>query len=96
MRLKTTARGIVRAPLAFPPKGLVRGLGVGCATLGFGLVEAFVFRPLPFYEPSSLVTIDEIDNQGRPRGGSLLALERWRAQPLVSSAKGLRGGSNRA
>ena len=85
MRLRTTARGIVRAPFAYLPKALVLGFGVGCATLGFGLVEAFVLRPLPFQEPNELVTIEEVDSLGQKRGGSLLALEHWRAQKEIFS-----------
>lgn len=59
---------------------LALGLGIGCATVGFSVVETFVLRPLPLPDPDELVILTELDGGGRSRGGSIAALGAWRSR----------------
>ncbi len=78
--IRQAARRLLREPGFFLTVSLALGLGIGCATVGFSVVETLVLRPLPLADPDGLVVLTELDGDGRSRGGSLAALEAWQSR----------------
>src|SRR5688572_25513674 len=56
------------------------GLGVGSATAIFGIVNSVLLRPLPYPDSERIVTLSEIDRDGRRRRVSLPTFQDWAAQ----------------
>ena len=82
---REAVRRLYRESAFFLTIVLVLGLGVGCATVGFGVVDVLVLRPLPFTDADRLVVLTETDARQQRRGGSLVALQEWRKRTEVFS-----------
>src|SRR5262245_58864575 len=73
--------------------GLTLALGIGATSAIFSVLYATVLAPLPFPDPKRLVSIREVNSQGRPRAISFETLDAWRRQSrtLDKVANGLMG-----
>jgi putative ABC transport system permease protein len=56
------------------------GLGVGSATAIFGIVNSVLLRPLPYPDSQRIVTLSEIDQDGRRLRVSLPNFQDWAVQ----------------
>ena len=64
-------RLLARSPgFAFAAVAML-GLGVGSATAIFGIVESVLLRPLPYPDSPRIVTLSEVDKDGRRLRASL-------------------------
>ena len=74
LRLLARAPGFAFAAIA------MLGLGVGSATAIFGIVDSVLLRPLPYPDSHRIVTISEVDQDGRLLRVSLPDFQDWAAQ----------------
>ena len=80
--VRFAARGLARTP-AFTAIAIVTlALGIGFNTAIFSVVDAIVFRPLPYPDADRLVRVFATNvNEDEPRSGASLAdFDDWRAQ----------------
>src|SRR5215471_17143429 len=63
--LKHALRTLVRRPGFTMTAGLSLALGIGACTAIFSIVDAVLLRPLPYAEADRLVSLREVDAQGR-------------------------------
>ena len=75
-------RGFARAPGFSLIALLTLMLGIGATTAIFTVVNAVLYRPLPFVEPSELVTLWEtkLDGEPAPSRVSPPNFQDWREQ----------------
>jgi putative ABC transport system permease protein len=73
-RLLTRAPGFAFAAIA------MLGLGVGSATAIFAIVNSVLLRPLPYQDSERIVTVAEVDENGRQLRVSLPTFQEWMAQ----------------
>jgi predicted permease len=64
--LKVTLRALARRPGLALGVTLTIGLGVGATTAIYGVVDGVVLRPLPYEDPSGLVTIGTLGDAAPP------------------------------
>ena len=83
--LRHAVRRLLKQHAFFLTTSLALGFGVGCATVGFSVVEALVLRALPLVDPDELVVLTELDKDGRSRAASLGALQEWQSHTEVFS-----------
>ncbi len=78
--LKQAWRATTRRPGGTIALVLVLGLGVGLTSAMFALADPFLFRPLPFADPESLVVVQVSPEAARAltRGISLPTFDEWR------------------
>jgi putative ABC transport system permease protein len=74
LRLLTRSPGFAAAAIA------MLGLGVGSATAIFGIVEGVLLRPLSYPNSERIVTMAEVDRDGRRHRVSLPDFRDWAAQ----------------
>ena len=69
--VRYAVRQIRRAPSFAAAAILTLAVGIGANSVIFSVVNAVVFRPLPFHQPASLVSVESIDIRGTPHPTSL-------------------------
>ena len=55
--IRTSLRGLLRAPVMTLTIVATVGLGIGATTVIFGAIDAALLRPLPYAHPERLVRI---------------------------------------
>ncbi len=91
LRLLTRSPGFAAAAIA------MLGLGVGSATAIFGIVEGVLLRPLPYPDSERIVTMADVDVDGRRHRVSLPDFRDWAAQAKsLEAIAALRGDSTTA
>lgn len=81
-------RGLRRSPGFAAMAVLTVGLGIGVSTTIFAIVDAAVFKPLPYRDPDRLVDIAQVRGRGttseaRYLGLSWAQVDQWRAEPTL-------------
>ena len=81
-------RGVWRAPGLAAAAVALLGLGIGANTVMFSVVDAAMFKPLPYAQPDQLVEALNVRNAGTSdevafTGLSWPTLDRWRAEPGI-------------
>ncbi len=61
--IRFALRSLWMRPLFTSVAVLTLGLGIGCATSVFSVVDGVLIRPLPYADPGSLVTVVEVQRQ---------------------------------
>jgi len=61
-------------------------IGIGADTTIFSVINTVLFRPLPFKNPGRLVTLYEIDGQGRRQSPTHELFVQWNAQSAAFEA----------
>ena len=76
-----------RHPVSTSAAALVLALGITVLTSSFAVVDAFMWRPLPFGQPDALVHVWSTDRPARQTTlrSSLAAFELWRQTPSLES-----------
>ena len=88
LRLLARAPGFALAAIT------MLGLGVGSATAIFGIVDSVLLQPLPYPDSRRIVTLSEVDEDGRRLLVSLPNFRDWTAQAQAFDAiAALRGDS---
>src|SRR5215510_2052245 len=80
--VRYTTRSLVRTPVFTVVALLALTLGIGCTTAIFSLVNAVIFRSLPFKQPDNLVLLwGNVQRQKvERRGNSYPDYQDWKAQ----------------
>jgi putative ABC transport system permease protein len=86
--LREAVRGFLRSPGTAMAVVLLLALGIGANTAMFSIVDAAIFKPLPYVHPEQLVEILDVRNAGTPDEMKFLGvgwsrLERWRAERSI-------------
>lgn len=86
--LRHVIRGLVRTPGFTVAATLTLALGIGANTAIFSLVDALLFRPLPYRDSHQLATLLAIEDRGRSRPSRTPAVEldklgEWRTERSV-------------
>ena len=68
--LKYSARQLLKAPAFTATAVLIVAIGIGANTAAFSVVNAMLFRPLPFERPGELVDIYQDSDDGEPSSSS--------------------------
>jgi predicted permease len=89
--VRYAVRGLGRAPGYTIAVILTLGLGVGASTAVFAVVDAALFKPLPYSKPEQLVLIVEVFRRGtteqvRQIGTTWAQVDHWRAAPRIFSS----------
>jgi putative ABC transport system permease protein len=88
---KTACRSLVRRPSYAAATVLILALGIGATTTLFSLIDAVLWKPLPYPEPDRLVSVMEA-NPAKNQNTSLVAparIEDWNR--LSQSFEGISG-----
>ena len=85
--IRYALRGLARAPAFSLIAAITLALGIGSTTAAFSVVDAIVFRGLPYHAPERLLTIYERNEDGGLRLPSYPTFKDWQSQSAaVSSA----------
>ena len=68
--LKYASRQLFKAPIFTATAVLIVAIGIGANTAAFSVVNAMLFRPLPFADPGQLVDIYQDSDDGEPNSSS--------------------------
>src|SRR5271154_5284524 len=88
---KSTCRSLIRRPAFAAATILILALGIGATTPLFSLIDAVLWKPLPYPEPDRLVSVMEA-NPAKNQNTSLVAparIEDWNR--LSQSLQGISG-----
>jgi putative ABC transport system permease protein len=88
--LTYAARMLRRTPGFTALTVLILTLGIGSVTTMFGVVDAALFKPLPYASPDQLVSVGEVLGAGTPEettaiGVTWKEIDWWRSRPDVFS-----------
>ena len=89
--LRYALRGLLRAPGYATAAILTLGLGIGANTAIFSIVDAAMFKPLPYRMPEQLVRINQVLSRGTANQTTQIGMtwdqvDRWRREPQVFSS----------
>ena len=76
--LKFSARILRKNPGFASVVVITLALGIGANSAIFSFLNAVILNPLPFHDPSRLVSMDQVSSQGGEMSVSLLDLYDWR------------------
>ena len=85
-----TVRNLRRSPGFAALTVLILALGVGSVATMFGVVDAALFKPLPYERPDQLVNVGEVLGAGTPEEATAIGVtwkefDWWRSRPDVFS-----------
>jgi putative ABC transport system permease protein len=78
--LRFSLRGLRKSPTFTAVAVATIALGIGANLAVFGMVEALLFRPLPFRDANSLMMLGTRDGKGNLDWASFADIADWRAQ----------------
>src|SRR5512145_102836 len=95
--LRHTLRSLARDPGFTAVAVLTLALGIGANTAVFSVVDAVLFRPLPYRDSERLVEFMSIKLPGTPRQRGYVGMTRgevevWRKQPQIFERLEANGG----
>lgn len=78
--LRFSLRSLRKSPTFTAVAVATIALGIGANFAVFGMVEALLWRPLPFHDSKNLMMLGSVDAKGSLDWASYLDLQDWRAQ----------------
>ena len=98
LNLRYAVRGLRREPLFALSAVITLGLGMAAATTVFGVVDAEIWRPLPYPDPHRLVAVRSTHVDGRSNdtdGISLAEFQEWRQAATAFASLAAEGSVDR-